>query len=342
MTISEESLKIRLQAYPYLRRTLGDQWITEQDQVDPVKSDFPLARWLRLDGFEAELATLNAILARLDRVPGIAHRRQRMRADAPALMETLTELYFSAWLLEEGYAFLWPKQGPDCLINVDAGTTLPVEITTPRIGAWIDDLVERLHFVALRMHYSVEIEFALELLPDPSKSPKVVAAIVGDALSSLAPPDLDTGGETRVAAIQNHPEYRVCITWTPSAHPGVVAVTSPGPTSPYSLYWLVISAAQGKARQLPEDRAGVLLIGTEQLPKHQQWSFDIKLRRRDSGEASFDWTTLPNQVKYVIFYTFELKRLDPFQVTWIRNPMSSLAESAGTLELLRKLAPDPL
>lgn len=102
MTLSNETLNKRLQPYPHLQRVLGSRWIAEQDEGDPVESPFLLARRLRTDGSKLDSTTFDSILRKLEDIAGIANRRRRIRADAPALIETVTELYFDAWLKDEG------------------------------------------------------------------------------------------------------------------------------------------------------------------------------------------------------------------------------------------------
>jgi len=181
-----KSLDHCLEPYPHLRKALGETWVTEQNQIDPIQSSFPLARWLRMDGFEPDLITLDAVLGRLSGIAGMASRRKRIRTDAPGFMETLTELYFGAWLTDQGYSFEWPKQGPDFLVPFEGNGTLLIEVTTPRKSAWSQDLFERLHLVALQTGYSARLEFSLEELHDSCLSSEVVAIVVERALEDLA------------------------------------------------------------------------------------------------------------------------------------------------------------
>lgn len=327
------SLNERLEAYPVLRRTLGERWIAEQDRVDPIISPCPIARWLRLDGFETDFATLDIVLGKLENVPGFGDRRRRIRADAPALQETLTELYFAAWLLDQEYEFNWPKQGADFLVHLCNDQTLAMEATTPRKAALSEDLFERLHLVALRAFHSVSIKHSLELLPDSALSTEFVATVVQQALDELAV----IGQESR-GLVQNYGEYGMHITWTPCANPEIRKTISSGPTTPYTGFYELVTAAQRKAKQLPEDRPGVLVFGTNQLPV--SWgSFVDALRYHNPEETPFSWDLLPNQMKYIVLYSMELRRTEPFDAIWITNPASDLPNLPQAIRFFQNLFP---
>lgn len=342
------SLSDLIAPYPNLRQALGDRWIAEQDLVDPIVSPYPLARWLRMDGFECDLTTLNMVLHKLETVSGIADRRRRIRGDAPALMETLTELYFGAWLLDRGYQFDWPRKGADFLVYLGDDQTLAIEVTTPRKASGSEDLFERLDLVALRTGHAVRIEHSLELLPDSAFSTSFVATVVRQVLNKLEV----AGSESReiVENQYNYIDYRryekyrehgMKITWTPSASPGISKISSPGPTTPYSGFYELVSAAGNKAKQLPEERAGVLAFGSNQqsIP---WYSFVDSLRRQHSEVTQFDWSFLPNQVKYVVLYSMELRRIEPFDAIWITNPASQFSDPPGAVQFFRDLFPFPL
>lgn len=341
MALSDQPLIELMEPYPHLRHALGPQWIAVQDRVDPIQSRFPLARWLRVDGFQADLSTIDIVLQQLEGVPGIADRRRRIRSNAPALMETLTELYFGAWLLDEGFSFDLPDEGADFNVHLGENQSLAIEATTPRIAQWAQDLFERLHLVALRTGHSGSVEHQLETLADTSLSIKIVNTIVMEALDALAPTNPNTAGMD-LDVTQDYPNYGMKITWTPSVRPGIAAMTSPKTTSPYTFFYRLVSAARKKAEQLSPDQAGVLLVGTQHLPVTELWSFENAIRHYPLENMQFDWTKLPNQIKHVILYYLQLKRIKPFQAIWIVNPASSLPDPPEARQFLQALFPSPL
>lgn len=336
MTLSTEPLTTLLSPYPTLREVLGPDWITEQDAIDPVLSRFSLTRWLRVDGFDPDLSALDEILKELRNIPGMKERRRRMRSDPFALMETLTELHFGSWLRHRGIPFDLPKEGADFKVHLGNGRSLAIEATTPRMTHWAQDLFERLDLVGQRSGYAVDIEYELETLPDMSRSMEIVLTVVRDALEALTP----TGAKPKSVTIpeidQDYPMYGTKVIWTPSLHPGIKQWTSPKPTSPYTMFYRLVSVAQTKACQLPVDQAGVLLLGTANLPHTQLWSFEKALFGED---LEFDWTQVPNQIKHVILYTFKLERVDPFKAMCITNPASTLADTPEVTEFYEDLFP---
>lgn len=332
----------RLEPYPHLREALGLRWISEQDRIDPIHSPYPLARWLRLDGFEPDLTMLDAVLGRLSTISGIGDRRTRLQSDAPALMETLTELYFGAWLLDLGYTFDWPKQGADFSVHLRVDQSLPIEVTTPRKAAWSDDLFERLHLVALRTGCSVRIDQSLEMLPNPALSSEIVDTIVREVLDAIELSDVLCQRQEPQQTGRDYPEVGIKIAWTTSEIPDIRATTSPGPLSPYSGFGYLINAAKSKAHQLPEGQAGVLLIGTSQLPTLTWESFLNGLRHFSPEDMTLPWDEVPDRVKHVIFYSMVLKKIEPFKAIWIVNPASPFPDAPGVTQFFRDLFPGSL
>jgi len=118
-------------------------------------------------------------------------------------------------------------------------------------------------------------------------------------------------------------------------------VYSPGATTPYSGFQSLVSAAQSKARQLPEEQPAVLALGMNQMPT-SWWSFIDSLRFPQPGPIHFDWSRLPNQVKYIILYSMEGRRIEPFDAIWITNPASNLPHSPYASRFFQDLFPFPL
>ena len=79
-----------------------------------------------------------------------------------------------------------------------------------------------------------------------------------------------------------------------------------------------------------------MLLGTAHLPQTQLWSFENALLCDD---VEFDWARMPNQIKHVILYSFDLKRVEPCKATWIINPASTLPDVSEAIELLQDLFP---
>ena len=306
----------RIAAFPQLERALGSRWIEEQEAIDPVLSRFRIARWLRIPGFEPDLKMLDEVLAQLDGVPGIADRRRRLRSDAPALTETLTELYFAAWLQNHGYRFDLPAAGADVALDVGAAAPLHIEATTPRKAAWAEDLFERIDLISKRTGFSAEIEFRLERLPDPVVSDEVVEEVVQTALARLS------AVAERAPVVQEDPAVGLTIRWTPDVRPSVGGITSPKPTSPYWGWNQVVNAAREKARQLPDTEGGVLLVGTRQMPTLEWEHFLDMLRNERPEDLKLDWSLLPPQVTFIILWSFVLRQVEPFSGMFLWNPVS--------------------
>ena len=336
MALSTEPLTTRLSPYPTLRKVLGPDWIAEQDAMDPVLSPFSLARWLRMDEFGTDLSMIDGILREFRDVPGMKERRRRMRSDPFALMETLTELYFALWLRHRAIPFDLPKTGADFKVNLGGGRSLAIEVTTLRLIQWAQDLFERLDLVGQRLGYSAEVEHKLETLPETSRSVQIVSTIVTNALEALTAPKVESSGGITNVIVQTYPEYETKVTWTPSPFPGLSQKTSPDTPSPSTMFYRLVSTAQKKACQLPDDQAGILLFGTVNLPQTQLWSFEKALLR---DHVEFDWTQVPDQIKHVILYSFDLKRAEPANATWIVNPASTLPDVPEAIEILESLFP---
>jgi len=127
-------------------------------------------------------------------------------------METLSELYFGAWLLEAGYEFELTKVGADFRIRLGAGSVLEAEVTAPRRAAWSQDIFERLDLLTERFGYSVELEERAELLPDPSASEAVMMAIVERSHALLEERAALPPGERARSFAQRHPEAALRMT----------------------------------------------------------------------------------------------------------------------------------
>ena len=337
------SLSYRLESYPHLQQALGPNWVREQEQIDPIESPYPLARWLVMDGFEPDLTTVDGVLGRLSAVSGIADRRKRIRADAPALMQTLTELYFGAWLLDLGYTFDWPKKGADFAVNVGTDQPLDIEVTTPRRAAWSEDLFQRLHLVALRTGYSANIEYSSETLPDLEFSGEIVSTVARQALDAIESPVASSTKQKPRHVVQQYPKFGIKISWTSSDDPQIRAITSFEPMTPYYGFSYLVAAARSKEHQMPEGGAGVLLVGTHQLPALRWDSFhSALLNPRPKGTLQFQWDHVPSSVKHVILYSMELRRIQPFKATWLVNPASPFPDSPGATRFFQDVFPYPL
>lgn len=254
-------------------------------------------------------------------------------------METLTELYFGAWLKHRGVSYELPKKGADFKVRLGDEHFIAIEVTTPRIAQWADNLFERLDVLGQRAGFSVNVNHELETLPDTSRSVEIVDAIVAESIQALGATASERMAETRHQIVQHYPEYGMRITWSPRSTPRICAQISPGATSPYIFFYRLVSVAQRKARQLPADQAGVLLLGTQHSAKEELESFEEAIRYYPSDDMPFDWSQLPNQVKYVIFYSLDLKHIEPVRAVLIINPASTLPDPPGAGAFLQNLFP---
>lgn len=338
----DRDLSQRLGAYPYLLRALGDAWIAEQEGVDPIDSPYRLARWLRIDGFARDLAGLDAALARLDGVDGIADRRRRLRADPLGFAETLTELHAAVWLLDHGHRFAWPRAGADFAVELGGGPPLRMEATTPRKAVWSDDLFERLDLIARRTGFGAEVEHELETLPDPALSDELVARVAREAAALLEDAVDPTPSPVPSPLVQEYPEAGLKITWSRDAEAYIAASTSPPTTSPYTGWGYLVAAAAAKARQLPADEAGVLLLGTRQIPTLAWEHFLDALRHYRPEDLPLDWSLLPPQVAVVVLYPFVLREPEPLGAMYLINPASPFPVRSEVTEFFRALFPAPI
>lgn len=332
----------RVEAYPHLRQALGRSWIAEQETVDPVESPYRLARWLRIDGFARALAGLDGILGWLAHVGGIADRRQRLRADPLGFMETVTELHVAAWLLDRGYRFTWPSAGADFAIHLETDQPLRMEVTTPRKAAWSDDLFERLGLIPRRTGFAAEVKHELETLPDAVLSDDLVGRVAREATGLLAAAEHSAHLSPTPPVVQQYPEAGLSITWTRNSEGYVAAGTSPGPTSPYTGWNYVVAAAATKARQLPENEAGALLVGTRQMPTLAWEHFLDALRYYRPEDLALDWSLLPPQVTFVVLYGFVLRQLQPYEAMYLVNPASPLPIRREVMVFFQTLFPASL
>ncbi|MCD6059113.1 MAG: hypothetical protein K0Q89_2643 [Thermomicrobiales bacterium] len=159
-------IKERLAAYPNLQHALGDAWAKRQESVHPAKSPYALARWLRIvDGYEVRLEMLERLLAIFKTAPSMGERRNRIRTDPKALIDTVVELHFAAWLTENNIPFEMTKIGADFRVELAEGAILPIEATTPRHAMWFDDLFTCLTYIKRTTGLSARWGFYAEDVP---------------------------------------------------------------------------------------------------------------------------------------------------------------------------------
>lgn len=318
MTLSNEPLTKLLEPYPGIRRALSNKWIVSEDQIDPIESSFPLARWLRLDSYKPVLTNLGKVLEMVEIVPGMADRRRRISSNGSGFIETVTELYLAAWIRAQGYSFDCPTKGPDFFVHLEDAQRLAIEVTTPRKAAWSDDLFDRLTVVALRTGFSARVDQSMREIPDPGVSQEIVTDIAKGAFEQLI---LTEHQLSKVRQRVNVGNCEIKIIWTANDDPGITWSMFPGPTTPYSGFQWLCNAARVKAAQLPEQQPGVLALGTNQMPF--SWhSFRDSFRLRRPEIEHFDWERLPNQVKYIILYSLDVTQIEPSNAMLIINPAS--------------------
>jgi len=271
-------------------------------------------------------------------VPGIADRRRRLRSDPAGFEETLTELWFAAWLRSHQRSFEWPPQGSDFVISLDPATTLPLEATTPRQARWMQDLFERLHLVALRFGYEVRVDHEAEMLPTGFDPEQVVISTVTDILNTLR----TTTGRSKRRPRFIYKELALTITMKPSIDPVILQSSYSGPVSSYWGFEYIVAAARAKAAQLPRSAPSALLLGTRQLPDLIWNRFIDTLRRDPTFDQGLEWSRMPAHITYVLLFTFNLKSIQPFEAFVLTNPESPFEHPVGLEHFLTTLFPYPL
>lgn len=332
-----------LQKYPNIRRVLGSAWIEGQADIDPLDSDYALARWLRHPGYEDELTTLDSLIHRLSSRQHFRERKNRIRSDSPGLMETLAEVYFCAWIESVGYQVEMTSSGADFMIKLDDGSSLLAEVTTPRRATWTIEVFEIVDLLSKRYKVSAHINFVRETLPASISSNTAVTEVKIDAVKLLSDPKIATNWKAGESVIQTHPELGLEIKWSwPDEAPRTRATSSPDQVSDWAAFEIVVDAAQQKSRQLPTDHAGLLVIGTRQMPQLLWLSFTLSLKHYPIEDIPFDWSRLPENIKHVLFYTYSLSQIRPWeQPILMSNHSNPLPDPSGFKEFSAKLQPTP-
>ncbi len=288
----------RLRDLPNLSQVLGKHWIEREQDISPIESAFPLARTLRIEELRHLIVTLDRLLGSLASVQGSKDWRSRLRNNGQEFRETLTELVFAGLLQELGYTFVHPDKGPDFAINIDDGPPFQVEVTTPRIVGWADDLDGRLWFLSRRYDHSLRMEPLADHSPilDENIRELTMRKIVEDSREQLemAPPQ---GAQIE----RDWPEIGLKIIWKPNKEPRFRGYNSPH-SSHVKAFNYIAHAAQVKSAQLRKAQAHTLVIGTNMLPFPEWEQYVTSLRNRVPFYGHFDWTQIPEQVRYLVLF----------------------------------------
>lgn len=298
MTCTFVDLEESLGDLPNLRDALGKDWINREKRTPPVESKFLLARTLRFKELRHLAVSLDRRLADLSSVKGFGDWPRRLRSNGQETRELLTEISFADLLWQRGCSFEHPDDGPDFSIEVEGGPALLVEVYTPRIIAWDDDLDTRLLMPGHQFNYSVDLEPVgderpiLGELVTERKMQQIVAVAIGRLRSATV---------DRSHVTQTHADVGLRINWSPSSDPGFRKWNAPN-SSPARAFNYVCTAADRKAKQLKNSDAHTLLIGTNQLPFSEWAQYVASVRGNVPFYGYFDWSQIHPQVDRIIAY----------------------------------------
>lgn len=342
MDLTSRTLSECLLEYPNLRSVLGDAWIEREELIDPLMSAYALARWLRHPGYSDDLTMLDSVISQQRNQPHFRERKDRIRSDPDSLVETLTEMYFSAWVRSLGYQVEMTPTGPDFRIQLDDGSPLMAEVMSPRRSVWADNILERIDFLTRRYQVSAHLEYSRETLPTSISPKSAISKVVMRSLNFLNDPDRISNLASKGLITQAYPELGLEIRWSkPTGAPRVSETVSPEPTSEWTAFHHLADAASKKSRQLPRDHAGLLVFGIRQMPQLSWLNFMLSLQHYPIGDIPFDWSRLPDNVKHILFYSFTLKQIQPFEATLVTNNSSSLQSPTGFDRFVRRICPTP-
>jgi hypothetical protein len=346
VTIKPDDIQLieALDGLPNLRKTLGDGWIIRQQEVDPLTSEFPLARWLRLGGKEwPGLTTFDDVLGSLARIKGIEQRHRALKRDGPGFFETLMELYFAAWLTDRGYTFDLPVTGPDFDVHLGSGGVLRMEVTTPRQDVFFDELFQKMMILTRRVGYRVYFEFVkgFETDLDRNLNATSVKKILSDSVK-LFGPAASPGNVGADEIVQEYPDLNLRLTWTRNDNAGVKSWTGFQSSSHLHVIRHINDAAYDKTPQFPNDEAGALVVGTLQLRNNEVQHFLDGLTMYKEPKSSFDRLELPERIKYVVVYRMSLSKREPlWAIAWV-NEKNPRPDPPGFADFWHDLFPDPL
>jgi hypothetical protein len=361
----DDIIEERLDLYPSLSGVLGQDWLDREITVHPAKSPYALARWLRINGYEVRLEMLERLLEMFKTTPGMGERRRRIRTDPKALMDTIVELHFAAWLTQNIVPFEMTKAGADFRVELAEGAILPIEATTPRQAMWFDDLFTRFTYIKRSTGLSARWGFHAEDVPDREAEEDVLREVVTTArIDDYLP---DGAAEAILAEIVEEiltksvalesvagigtagftvkrPDVGLRAEWWKdgsgylSGAPGARTPLVWGP-------WVEIrDAARYKAevsKQLPPGQTSALLVGTNQLDDGDLRNWADWVERQPDQWAPINWSAIPEHIKYVILYKVSWHLIEPQCALLLINTESSHPGAPGFDAFRERMFPIP-
>jgi hypothetical protein len=358
-------IKERLAAYPSLQHALGDPWAKRQESVHPAKSPYALARWLRIDGYEPRLEMLERLLTTFKMAPSMGERRNRIRTDPKALIDTVVELHFAAWLTQNNIRFEMTKIGADFRVELADSAILPIEATTPRHAMWFDDLFTRFTYIKRTSGLSARWGFYAEdvpvreadedlphgvaitariddFLPD-NTAESILDAIVDETLMGIA--DLQSPASTRRPSFTLAcPEVGLRAEWWNDGSgylSGASGARTPLVWGPWAEVRDAARYKVEKSKQLPSGQTSALLVGTNQLDNGDLRYWADWVEREPDQWAPIKWADIPGHIKYVVLYKVSWELLEPQCALLLINTESSYPDVPGFEAFRERMFPFP-
>jgi len=331
----DDPIKERLRRYPNLQSALGQGWLEREVKVHPAKSRYALARWFRIDRYEARLEMLERLLTMFKSAPGMGERRRRIRTDPKALIDTVVELHVAAWLTQNTIRFEMTKVGADFRVELADGAILPIEATTPRHAMWFDDLFTRFTYIKRTSGLSARWGFYAEDVPvreadEDSSRGVVTTARIDDFLpDDIAEAILDGIVEetlTKIAALESgastgatgftlaRPDVGLRAEWWNDGSGYLSGATGARTPLVWGPWAEIRDAARSKveeSKQLPPGQTSALLVGTNQLDNGDLGYWADWVESVEDKWVPIKWADIPEHIKYVILYKVSWGLLEP-------------------------------
>jgi hypothetical protein len=359
----DDPLEERLNQYPNLLRTLGSKWLEREVTIHPAKSRYALARWLRIDGYDGRLETLERLLAMFTTTQNMAERRRRLRTDPKALIDTIVELHFAAWLTENNIPFEMTKVGADFRVELANGSFLPIEATTPRHAMWFDDLFTRFVYIKRTTGFSGRWGFHAEDIPvgdvDESSLPSVVPTthlddylpdntaeaifdqIVDQVLMNIA--TLQSGASSATPGFTVvRPEIGLRSEWWSDGlgyFSGNSGARTPLVWGPWAEIRKAARTKVDESKQLPPGQTSALLVGTNQLNNGDLWHWANWVEKVEDDWVPIRWNDFPEHIKYVILYKTSWRLLQPECALLLINTESTYPNVPGFESFRERMFP---
>lgn len=308
---------------------------------------------------------LERLLAMFKTTPNMAERRNRLRTDPKAFIDTVVELHFAAWLSENNIPFEMTKVGADFDVELADGSFLPVEATTPRHAMWFDDLFTRFVYIIRTTGLSGRWGFYDEDVPvgdagESSRRGVVPSTHIDDFLpDNSAEATFDQIVDevlTNIATLQSRanpslssftvvrPEIGLRSEWWfdgSGYFSGSSGVRTPLAWGPWAE---IRDAAHNKVeetKQLPPGRTSALLVGTNQLNDGDLRYWADRVEKSDDEWVPIRWRYIPEHIKYIILYKISWGLLEPQCAILLINTESSYPDVPGFEAFREQMFPCP-